>query len=166
MGHLNHPMMTEKLRHSGERLDNASQSRERQDKQKGLAKLLEPGNNIPAGWARAGGWHPFILSQSCSGPALPSRRFICHPGDRWPSGGCRSGDVTLREPRSSLPADKGEAVNTCVRSPTTTGLPASHPCAAGRGTKGCCEHRYRCTGARAGCRWGSWVLIGNRENRA
>lgn len=79
VGHLNHPMMTEKLRHSGARLDNASQSRERQDKQKGLAKLLEPGNNNPAGWARAGGWHPFrqgagIPSSSPrAAPALPCR---------------------------------------------------------------------------------------------
>lgn len=143
-----------------------------QDKRKGLAELLEPGNHIPAGWARAESWDPFRQPLPvAAGPALPSRRFICHPGDRWQSGGCRSGDVTLREPRSSLPADKGRGSRYLCQ---VTNNPASsrrckrhhiRVCSWERHKRGCCEHRCRCRGARAGCRWGSWVLIGKRENR-
>lgn len=54
-----------------------TRSRERQDKHKGLAKLLEPGNNIPAGWARAGGWHPFRQ--------LLPERLLCFRGRPCPA---------------------------------------------------------------------------------
>lgn len=131
---------------------------------------------LQAGHGQRAGIPSGSLSQSGSsavaaGPALPSRRFICHPGDRWQSGGCRSGDVTLREPRSSLPADKGRGSRYLCQ--VTNNPPSSRRCERHRirvrswerHKRGCCEHRCRCRGARAGCRWGSWVLIGKRENR-
>lgn len=160
--------MSEKLRHSGARLDSTSQSREMQGKQKELAKFLEPTTTfLQAGHRQRTGVPSGSLSQSGSsapaGPALPSRRSICHPGDRWQSGGCRSGDVTLREPRFSVAADKGRGgqyLCQATNNPPGSRLHRHRSCERHK------RRRCRCRGARAGCRWGSWVLIGKRQNRA
>lgn len=113
-----------------------------QDKRKGLAELLEPGNHIPAGWARAESWDPFRQPLPvAAGPALPSSRFICH---RAIDG--RAGAVVQVMSRSEslvllCQLTRGEGVDTCVRSLTTQRAPGAangiaSVCAAGTGTKG------------------------------
>lgn len=114
--------MAEKLwSRSRARLGDTSPSRETRDKHKGLAKLLEPGNHIPAGMLRgAESWDP-----SRAAPAPPSRRFICHPRIDGKAGAVARGMSRSESLVLLCQLTRGEGVNTRGRSLKTQRVPGA-----------------------------------------
>lgn len=134
--------MSEKLRHSGARLDSTSQSREMQGKQKELAKLLEPRKEHSC---RPGTGRGLGSLQAASPRAAPPLRPVlpCRAAGPFVTRAIdgKAGAVAQVMSRSESLVflwrlTRGEAVNTCIRPLTTRRVPGSIGIAAARGTKG------------------------------
>lgn len=165
--------MSEKLRHSGARLGSTSRSKEMQDKHKGPAKLLEPRKQHSC---RPGKGRGLGCLQAASPRAAPPLRPVlpCRAAGPFVTRAIdgKAGAVAQVMSRSEslvlLWADKGRGGQYLCQ--VTNNPPGSRRCHRHRSwerhKRRRCERRCRCRGARSGCRWGSWVLIGKRQNRA